>query len=171
MFKCYLTCPKYYFFSDTQPIKLPEVKKVLIFSFRCKLIALEILFKSLFVYLFIFLVPPLKTFTTEEMEKMVPLLQLVFYSIDKVKRFRLSREGKLKAEKNRQKVEELFLKTTHAQRQEIAQMKREEKKRAEKERMLLEEDPEKLKKWEEKEYKKELKKKAPKMKQLKVKAM
>lgn len=105
------------------------------------------------------------------MEKMVPLLQLVFYSIEKVKRFRLSREGKLKAEKNRQKVEELFLKTTHAQRQEIAQMKREEKKRAEKERMLLEEDPEKLKKWEEKEYKKELKKKAPKMKQLKVKAM
>jgi hypothetical protein len=102
---------------------------------------------------------------------MKPLLQLVFYSIDKVKRFRLSREGKLKAERNRQRVEEMFLKTTHAQRQEVAQLKREERRRVEKEKMLNEEDPEKQRKWEEKEYKRELKRKTPKMKQLKVKAM
>ncbi len=117
------------------------------------------------------LVPSNSSRDLNEIEKMKPLLQLVFYSIEKVKRFRLSREGKLKAERNRQRVEEMFLKTTHAQRQEVAQMKREERKRAEKEKILNEEDPDKQRKWEEKEYRRELKKKAPKMKQLKVKAM
>lgn len=100
-----------------------------------------------------------------------PLLQVVFYLIDKVKKIRLSKEGKSKAEKNRQKVEEAFLKATHVQRQEAAQMKREERRRAEKERMLAEEDPEKQRKWEEREYRKEMKRKTPKMKQMKVKAM
>lgn len=100
-----------------------------------------------------------------------PLLQVVFYLMDKVKRIRLSKEGKSKAEKNRQKVEESFLKATHVQRQEAAQVKREERRRAEKERMLAEEDPDKQRKWEEREYRKEMKRKTPKMKQLKVKAM
>jgi len=135
---------------DTQPTKLPDVKKMLIFAFNF---------------------PSNSSRDLNEIEKMKPLLQLVFYSIEKVKRFRLSREGKLKAERNRQRVEEIFLKTTHAQRQEVAQMKREERKRAEKEKILNEEDPDKQRKWEEKEYRRELKKKAPKMKQLKVKAM
>ena len=107
----------------------------------------------------------------EEIERMKPLLQLVFYSIDKVKRFRLSKEGKMKAERNRQKVEEEYLKMTHQQRQELAQLKKDEKRRLEKEKMLNESDPEKQRKWEEKEYKRELKRKTPKMKQLKVKAM
>lgn len=102
---------------------------------------------------------------------MKPLLQLVFYSIDKVKRFRLSREGKIKAEKNRQHVEAEYLKNTHEQRQQLAQMKKEEKRRLEKEKMLNESDPEKQRKWEEKEYKREMRRKTPKMKQLKVKAM
>lgn len=57
-------------------------------------------------------------------------------------------QAKSKAEKNRQRVEEAFLKTTHAQRQEAAQARREEKRRAEKERMMNEEDPEKQRKWE-----------------------
>jgi len=98
-------------------------------------------------------------------------MQLVFYCIEKVKRFKLSREGKLKSDKNRQKVEEIFLKTTHSVRQEAAQNKREERKRAEKEKWLNEEDPDKQRKWEEKEYKREMKRKTPRVKQLKVKAM
>uniref|UniRef100_A0A3B3Q1S7 PAT complex subunit CCDC47 n=1 Tax=Paramormyrops kingsleyae TaxID=1676925 RepID=A0A3B3Q1S7_9TELE len=50
-------------------------------------------------------------------------------------------QGKQKAEKNRARVEENFLKLTHTQRQEAAQTRREEKKRAEKERIMNEEDP------------------------------
>lgn len=52
-------------------------------------------------------------------------------------------KGKQKADKNRARVEENFLKLTHVQRQEAAQTRREEKKRAEKERIMNEEDPEK----------------------------
>jgi hypothetical protein len=57
-------------------------------------------------------------------------------------------QGKQKAEKNRQKAEEVFLKSAHAQRQEAAQLRREEKRRAEKERIMNEEDPDKARKWE-----------------------
>ncbi|CAG2103773.1 unnamed protein product [Medioppia subpectinata] len=135
---------------DIQPTKLPDVKRMLIFAFNF---------------------PSNSSRNYDEIEAMKPLLQLVFYSIEKVRRFRLSREGKMKAERNRRRVEELFLKTTHVQRQEVAQLKREERRRAEKEKMLNDSDPEKQRKWEEKEYKRELKRKTPKMKQLKVKAM
>lgn len=135
---------------DAQLTKLPETKKMLIFGFN---------------------VPGKGKTTPEIMENLKPLLQLVFYSIEKVKRFHLSKEAKQKAEKNRQRVEEAFLKTTHAQRQEAAQARREEKRRAEKERMMNEEDPEKQRKWEEREHRRELKKKAPRMKQLKVKTL
>ena len=135
---------------DAQLTKLPETKKMLIFGFN---------------------VPGKGKTTPETMENLKPLLQLVFYSIEKVKRFRLSKETKVKAEKNRQRVEEAFLKTTHAQRQEAAQARREEKRRAEKERMMNEEDPEKQRKWEEREHRKELKRRAPRMKQLKVKTL
>lgn len=55
----------------------------------------------------------------------------------------LGEKGKQKADKNRARVEENFLKLTHVQRQEAAQSRREEKKRAEKERIMNEEDPEK----------------------------
>lgn len=55
----------------------------------------------------------------------------------------LCAKGKQKADKNRARVEENFLKLTHVQRQEAAQSRREEKKRAEKERIMNEEDPEK----------------------------
>lgn len=102
---------------------------------------------------------------------MKPLLQMLFYLVDKLKRLRLSREKKAKSDRNRQKVEKLFLQSTHLQRQEAAQLKREEKRRLEKERMLQEMDPDKQRKWEEREHKREMKRKVPKMKQLKVKAM
>jgi hypothetical protein len=46
-------------------------------------------------------------------------------------------QAKTKAEKNRQRVEEAFMKTTHAARAEAAAVRREEKKRQEKERILL----------------------------------
>ena len=105
------------------------------------------------------------------MEEQRPLLQLALHLIDRLRKLHLTKEGRGKSDKNRQKVQESFLKATHAQRQEAAQAKREERRRAEKERMLNEHDPEKQRKWEEREYRKEIKKKTPKMKQLKVKAM
>ncbi|XP_064456418.1 PAT complex subunit CCDC47-like [Ornithodoros turicata] len=135
---------------DTQPTKLPEVKKVLLFGFS---------------------VPGKGHVTPEVMESMKPLLQLVFYCVEKVRRFKLSKEAKLKSDKNRLKVEEEFLKTTHTQRQEAAQQKREERRRVEKERIMNEEDPEKQRKWEEREHRRELKRRTPKMKQLKVKTL
>lgn len=135
---------------DTQPSKLPEVKKVLLFGFS---------------------IPGRGHISADSMENLKHLLQLVFYIIDKIKRFHLSKEAKAKSDKNRQKVEEAFLKTTHAQRQEAAQQRKEDRRRAEKEKMMNEEDPDKQRKWEEREHRRELKKKAPKMKQLKVKTL
>ncbi|XP_054707849.1 PAT complex subunit CCDC47-like [Uloborus diversus] len=135
---------------DAQLTKLPDTKKMLIFGFN---------------------MPGKGKITPETMETLKPLLQLVFYSIDKVKRFHLSKEAKTKAERNRQRAEEAFLKTRHAQRQEAAQARREERRRQEKERIMNEEDPDKQRKWEEREHRRELKKRAPKMKQLKVKTL
>lgn len=88
--------------------------------------------------------------------------------MERVKRFRLSKESKAKADKNRSKVEEAFLKSTHAARAEAAAARREEKRRQEKEKILQEDDPEKQRKWEEKEAKRAAKKRMPKMKAIKV---
>lgn len=46
------------------------------------------------------------------------------------------------------KVSESFQKMAHAQRQEAAQLRKEEKRKAEKERLMNEEDPEKARKLE-----------------------
>nr|CAD7261957.1 unnamed protein product [Timema shepardi] len=134
---------------DASLTKLPDVKRVMLFGFNIQS----------------------KGPTTQTMEDMKPLLQLVFYFMEKLRRFRLSKEAKSKADKNRLRVEEAFLKTTHAARAEAAAARREEKKRQEKERILLEDDPDKQRKWEDREMKRQIKKKAPKMKQLKVKAL
>jgi len=132
----------------------------------------------------------------ETQEKLKLLLQLTFYIIDKLRRFKLSKEvciclncqngfkcittemnliackqGKNKTEKNRLRVEEVFLKTTHAARAEAAAQRREERRRAEKEKILQEDDPDKQRKWEEREQRKLAKKRTPRMKQLKVKAL
>jgi hypothetical protein len=56
------------------------------------------------------------------MESMKPLLLLVFYFMDKIKRFRLTREAKVKADKNRSKVKEAFWKSMHAAKAEKAQV-------------------------------------------------
>merc|ERR1719266_1748568 len=107
----------------------------------------------------------------DSVETMKPLMLLVLYFIEKVKRFRLSREAKSKAEKNRSKVAEAFWKSIHAAKAERAQEERERKRRELKERIREIEDPDRQRKLEERELRRERKKAAPKMKQLKVKAM
>ncbi|GLV41681.1 uncharacterized protein CBL_13380 [Carabus blaptoides fortunei] len=135
---------------DGSSLKLPDVQKVLMFGFN---------------------VPVKGKPIQEAMEQLKPLMVMVFYCMDKVKKYRLTKEGKSKADKNRQRVEEVFLKSTHVARAEAAAARREERRRQEKERVLSDADPERQRRWEEKEQKRQLKKKAPKMKQLKVKAL
>lgn len=129
---------------DPNQLKQPEVKRMLMAGFN---------------------LPP-----SSSMEAAQPLLVLVFYILERLKRFRLSKEGKSKADKNRLRVEEEFLKSTHTARAEAAAVRREEKRKQEKDKILAEEDPEKQRRWEKKEQKRQLKKKAPKMKQLSIKA-
>ncbi|KAL0597707.1 Coiled-coil domain-containing protein 47 [Plecturocebus cupreus] len=135
---------------EGQPLKLPDTKRTLLFTFN---------------------VPGSGNTYPKDMEALLPLMNMVIYSIDKAKKFRLNREGKQKADKNRARVEENFLKLTHVQRQEAAQSRREEKKRAEKERIMNEEDPEKQRRLEEaalRREQKKLEKKQMKMKQIKM---
>ncbi|XP_019613425.1 PREDICTED: coiled-coil domain-containing protein 47-like isoform X2 [Branchiostoma belcheri] len=134
---------------DPQPAtKMPDTKKTIIFTFN---------------------VPGQGRSSVKDVFAMEPMMKLVFHILDKVFRFRLSKEAKTKADKMRLKVEESFLKMTHAQRQEAAQARREERRRAEKDRMMAEEDPDRQRKMEEREYRRDMKKKQPKVKQLKVK--
>ncbi|XP_078573538.1 PAT complex subunit CCDC47-like isoform X5 [Branchiostoma floridae x Branchiostoma japonicum] len=134
---------------DPQPAtKMPDTKKTIIFAFN---------------------VPGQGRSSVKDVFSMEPMMKLVFHVLDKVSRFRLSKEAKTKADKTRLKVEESFLKMTHAQRQEAAQARREERRRAEKDRMMAEEDPDRQRKMEEREYRRDMKKKQPKVKQLKVK--
>ncbi|KAF8357635.1 ccdc-47 [Pristionchus pacificus] len=97
------------------------------------------------------------------------MIQMAFYCVDKMRRFRLSREAKQKGDKRRQTAQELFQKSNHQARQEAAQARREEKTRERKQKLLEEEDPDKQRRLELLEYKKELKAKQPKMKQMKMK--
>jgi len=99
-------------------------------------------------------------------------LRLVLHLMDRVGTFHLpSKESKNKAIRNRQRIEEQFLKNVYQQRQEQAQQRREEKRRAEKEKVMQSDDADLQRKWEEKEHKRELKRQKPKMKQMKIKAM
>jgi len=109
--------------------------------------------------------------TNGDMESVKPLLILIFYLMERLKIYRMSKEGKSKAEKNRLRVEEEFLKSTHVARAEAAAQRREDKRKQEKERVLAEDDPEKQRRWELKEQKRQAKKKAPKMKRLAVKSL
>merc|ERR1719315_20299 len=135
---------------DQQPLELPQGKNVLIFVFN-------ILAKD----------RPLE----EAIEDTKPLMLLVFYCLDKVKKYKLSREAKNKADKNRSKVAENHWRSIHQVKAERAAEEREKKKRELKERIREMEDPEKQRKMEERENRREKKKQQPKMKQLKVKAM
>lgn len=109
--------------------------------------------------------------TPEDMELMQPALQLALYLIEKVPRIRLSKEAKAKAVKKRKAIAEQFMKLSHKQRQEAVMLRKEEKRRADKDRIMNEEDPEKQKRLEEKEIKREKKRNLSKMKQVKIKSM
>ncbi|KAF0292681.1 Coiled-coil domain-containing protein 47 [Amphibalanus amphitrite] len=147
---------------DQAPVELPKVKPTLAFCFN---------------------LPGRGRLQPADVETVRPLMQLVLYMVDRMKRCKLGREGRLKAEKNRLRVQEIFLKQTHQSRAEKAQAKREEKRRLEKERILevrdrdgwrwganREEDPEKQRRLEEKNEKREAKRRAQ-MRQMKVKAL
>nr|CAB3228587.1 coiled-coil domain-containing protein 47-like [Phallusia mammillata] len=137
---------------DEQPGKIPETEKVIIMTLNI----------------------PDPSRGTQNIAEMLPLLKMAIYLIDKVKRYRLSRENKNRADKHRQEVMMKYLKQTHAQRQEAAQLKKEEKAKALKERMMNEEDPEKQRKLDEQIHRREVSKKNKKMmkgRQYKVKAM
>jgi hypothetical protein len=89
---------------DQTQLELPEGKHVLIFTFN---------------------IPGAKSGSQnldEVMESMKPLMLLVFYFVDKIKRFRLTREAKTKADKNRSKVKEAFWRSIHAAKAEKAQV-------------------------------------------------
>merc|ERR1712179_425590 len=64
-----------------------------------------------------------------------PLMQLVFYCLDKVKRYKLSREARNKADRNRTKVAENHWRSIHAVKAERAAEEREKKRREIKERI------------------------------------
>ncbi|KAA8585439.1 hypothetical protein FQN60_004133 [Etheostoma spectabile] len=65
---------------EGQPLKLPDTKKTLLFTF---------------------IVPGMGNTSPKDMDALLPLMNMVIYSIDKVKKLRLNREGKLKADRNR----------------------------------------------------------------------
>ncbi|EFO26463.1 hypothetical protein LOAG_02022 [Loa loa] len=151
VFRKYESAIDYFHFSDQYSgykpsdgesfTRLPETSRVLFFAFKM----------------------------SNNMAEIDALLRMVFHCFEKIRRYRLSREGKLKADKKRQSVQEAFLKTTHQARQEAAQARREEKTRERKQRLLEEEDPEKQRRLEKLEQKRDMKLRQPKMKQLKVK--
>uniref|UniRef100_A0A3B3CLV0 PAT complex subunit CCDC47 n=1 Tax=Oryzias melastigma TaxID=30732 RepID=A0A3B3CLV0_ORYME len=134
---------------EGQPLKLPETKKTLLFTFN---------------------VPGMGNTFPKDMDSLLPLMNMVIYSIDKVKKLRLNREVNIDVyPKTRMKRNIL-----NFVRQEAAQTRREEKKRAEKERIMNEEDPERQRRLEEaaqRREQKKMEKKQMKMKQIKVKAM
>ncbi|CAB3401898.1 unnamed protein product [Caenorhabditis bovis] len=105
----------------------------------------------------------------EDQDTIEEILNLVFYLVEKIRKLKLSKEAKFKAEKRRKDFEEEFMRNTHQFRQEAAQARREEKTRERKQRLMEETDPDRQKRLEAKELKREAKAKQPKMKQLKVK--
>ncbi|CAI2348785.1 unnamed protein product [Caenorhabditis sp. 36 PRJEB53466] len=110
----------------------------------------------------------MKALGTDE-ETVAEVLNLVFYLIDKARKLKLSKDAKVKAERRRKEFEDAFMKQTHQFRQEAAQARREEKTRERKQKLMDENDPDRQKRLEAKELKREAKAKQPKMKQLKVK--
>ena len=91
--------------------------------------------------------------------------------IDRLRRFKLARDSKQKSDKNRQKITDYIQKAALSSRQEAAAAKKEELRRLEKERIYNEDDPEKQRRWERKEAKREQKKSKLRVKQLRVKSM
>lgn len=91
--------------------------------------------------------------------------------LDRLRRFKLARDSKQKSEKNRLKITDFLEKAAFNLRHEAAQAKKEELRRLEKERIYNEDDPEKQRRWEKKEAKREQKRSKTRVKQLRVKSM
>lgn len=111
---------------------------------------------------------------TANIKDMLPLMKMAVYLVDRVRRYKLSKESKMRADKHRQEVELKYIKELHAQRQEAAQQKKEDKARALKDKMMSEEDPEKQRRLDEMIQRREMNKKNKKMmkgRQYKVKSM
>lgn len=132
---------------DAQPTKAPTVKRVLTLSFNC----------------------PKGIGSSYDMEQMKELLSMSLSLAERVKRFKLKKDMKAKAVANRKKVDEFYEKLSNAEKQQAAQQKKEEKRRQEKEKYIDANDEFKLRKFEEKQYKKDMKKKfKPKMKAIRA---
>jgi hypothetical protein len=101
--------------------------------------------------------------SAQDMAKLSTLMKMTFYMIDHVAGFRLSKPALAKNEKVRSKLVEDVARQTHEQRQELAQKKKLEKK-LKTDEMVEKMSPEAQKRWEEKEYRKQLTKKQPKFK-------
>ncbi|TNN09939.1 Coiled-coil domain-containing protein isoform 2 [Schistosoma japonicum] len=167
---------EYLFFSDqysgpkppqddtNAPTKPPVTQKALIFAFRY--VPMSSKSKSFSSSL---TMSNNESANQQPIESTTALFHFIFYVIEKVRRFHLSKDGKAKSERNRQRAHDSRLKSMHNQRQEAAQNRRGERLRAAKERIMAEDDPEKARKLEEKEQRKEKSKKMPKMKMLKMK--
>jgi len=120
------------------------------------------------VLLFEFKIPGNGRTKVASMGATEPLVKMVLFFIDRIKSLRLGQQARQKSDKKRREVEQSFSKLSHAQRQEAAQLRREEKMRAEKEKLMAEEDPEKQRRMEEQMTKRDAKKRNPKVKSLKV---
>lgn len=107
---------------DAQPTKAPPVKKVLTFSFNF----------------------PKGLNSSTSMDEMKELINVVLNLSERVKRFKLKKDMKEKAIKNRRKVEEYYEKISNAEKQQAAQQRKEEKRRLEKEKIIDANDEMKL---------------------------
>ncbi|KAF2071787.1 hypothetical protein CYY_006894 [Polysphondylium violaceum] len=94
-----------------------------------------------------------------DIDKLVLLTKMAVHFIDIVAKVELPKAHKQKAEKLREKAKESVVKQAHQDRQEELQKKKFEKMQKEKE-MVAKMTPEQQRKYDEKEYKKQLKKKA-----------
>lgn len=120
------------------------------------------------VLLFEFKIPGNGRTKASDMGATEALVKMVLFMIDRIKSFRLSQQARQKSDKKRREVEQSFLKQSHAQRQEAAQARREEKLRVEKEKLMAEEDPDKQRRMEDMMTKRDAKRRGPKVKSLKV---
>jgi len=105
---------------------------------------------------------------TEDAECLRQTLLMALALADRLATFRLSKESKAKAARHRARTAEAQVRSAHLARSERAMEKREERLREERERMMEIEDPERQRRWEEKENKRLARKRVPKVKQMRV---
>jgi len=94
----------------------------------------------------------------EDMQQLAVLTKMALYLVDVVATTKLSKQACAKSEKHRVRLQEAAQKELRQQQEEAAQQRKLEKRKKEKE-ALAKMSPEEQAKWEEKQYKRELKKK------------